>query len=332
MLNVAVVGLGWWGRILTQTLAKSSKIRVVALVDVNAESGAAFAAERGIPFTADYAEVLKNLEINAVVLATPHSLHEAQIVAAAKAGKHVFCEKPLCLTRESALRAVGAVRDAGLKIAIGHERRFEPPIADAMKLARDGSLGKLMHIEANFSHDIFAVLDETNWRMSKTESPAGGLTATLIHLMDLSISLFGQPENVRASCECLGGVVTNGDTLTALVKFENGCTATLNGFTHTPFFSRLAIFGSAGWVEIRDKAHVQAPEGWYYTTCFTGEKPKTIEYPVATPVLTNLETFADSIAGTAAYPNTPDQMVMNVSLLEAIVKASQSGAVVRIER
>ena len=149
--------------------------------------------------------------VDAVILATPHSLHEEQIIAAAGAGKHIFCEKPFCLNRASALRAM-----------------------EAMALARDGKLGPLMHIEANFSHDIFAALDETNWRLKTEESPAGGLTATLIHLMDLSISLFGQPDRVLASVECHGDVVKNGDTLTAQVKFENGRTASLNAFTHTP--------------------------------------------------------------------------------------------------
>lgn len=332
MLNTAIVGLGWWGKILTQTLSKSDKINVVKLADVDAEGGGAFAAEHGIGFTADYAEILADPAIDAVILATPHSLHEEQIVAAAQAGKHVFCEKPFCLNRASALRAMAAIEKAGVKVAIGHERRFEPPIVDAMTLARDGRLGALMHIEANFSHDIFAVLEGTNWRLKTDESPAGGLTATLIHLMDLSISLFGQPDRVLASCECHGGVVLNGDTLTAQVKFDSGRTASLNAFTHTPFYSRLAIFGSKGWVEIRDKAHVQAPEGWIYTTCFTDEKPTTIDYPVATPVLSNLEAFADAVAGQAPYPNTPEQIVMNVSLLEAIVKSTGSGEIVPVER
>lgn len=332
MLNAAIVGLGWWGKILTQTLSKSDKINVVKLVDVDAEGGAAFAAEHGIDFTTDYAAALSDGNVQAVILATPHSLHEEQIVAAAGAGKHIFCEKPFCLNRKSAVRAMDAIKQAGVQVAIGHERRFEPPIMDAMALARDGKLGKLMHIEANFSHDIFAVLDETNWRLKTDESPAGGLTATLIHLMDLSISLFGQPDNVRASVACHGDVVKNGDTLTALVKFENGRTASLNAFTHTPFFSRLAIFGSEGWAEVRDKAHVQAPEGWYFTTCFKDGKAKTVEYPVAAPVLTNLETFADAVAGTATYPNTPEHIVMNVSLLEAIVKATATDEIVRIER
>lgn len=332
MLNAAIIGLGWWGKILTQTLAASDKVTVVKLADVDAEGGAAFAAEHGIGFTTDFEAVLTDDGVDAVILATPHSLHEQQIIAAANAGKHVFCEKPFCLNRESALRAMAAIEKAGVKVAIGHERRFEPPIMDAMALARDGKLGALMHIEANFSHDIFAVLDETNWRLKTDESPAGGLTATLIHLMDLSISLFGQPDRVLASVECHGGVVKNGDTLTAQVKFENGCTASLNAFTHTPFFSRFAIFGSDGWVEIRDKAHVQAPEGWFFSSCFTNGNATTVEYEVAAPVLSNLECFADSIAGTATYPNTPEQIIRNVSLLEAIVTSTGSGKIVQIER
>ena len=332
MLNAAVIGLGWWGKILTQTLAPSDKITVVKLLDVDAEGGAAFAAEHGIDFTTDFAAVLADDNVDAVILATPHSLHEEQIIAAAGAGKHIFCEKPFCLNRASALRAMEAVEKAGVQVAIGHERRFEPPIMDAMALARDGKLGALMHIEANFSHDIFAVLDDTNWRLKTDESPAGGLTATLIHLMDLSISLFGQPDRVLASVECHGDVVKNGDTLTAQVKFENGRTASLNAFTHTPFFSRLAIFGANGWVEVRDKAHVQAPEGWFFTSCFTDGKAETVEYEVATPVLSNLECFADAIAGKADYPNTPEQIVRNVSLLEAIVKSATTEELVRIER
>ena len=332
MLNAAVIGLGWWGKILTQTLAPSDKITVVKLLDVDAEGGAAFAAEHGIDFTTDFAAVLADDNVDAVILATPHSLHEEQIIAAAGAGKHIFCEKPFCLTRASALRAMEAVEKAGVQVAIGHERRFEPPIMDAMALARDGKLGALMHIEANFSHNIFAVLDDTNWRLKTDESPAGGLTATLIHLMDLSISLFGQPDRVLASVECHGDVVKNGDTLTAQVKFENGRTASLNAFTHTPFFSRLAIFGANGWVEVRDKAHVQAPEGGIFTTCFTDGKAETVEYEVATPVLSNLECFADAIAGKADYPNTPEQIVRNVSLLEAIVKSATTDELVRIER
>ena len=83
---------------------------------------------------------------------------------------------------------------------------------------------------------------------------------------------------------------------------------------------------------MRDKAHVQAPEGWLFTTCFTDGKAETVEYEVATPVLSNLECFAAAIAGKADYPNTPEQIVQNVSLLEAIVKSAATDEIVKIER
>ena len=75
MLNAAIIGLGWWGKILTQTLAASNKITVVKLADVDAEGGAAFAAEHGIGFTTEFAAVLADDTVDAVILATPHSLH-----------------------------------------------------------------------------------------------------------------------------------------------------------------------------------------------------------------------------------------------------------------
>ena len=332
MLNVGIVGLGWWGKILTQTLENSQKIEVLKLSDIDAQAGSSFADVNQIPFTDKLTDLLSDDDLDAVILATPHSYHEEQIIAAAHAGKHVFCEKPFCLNRASALRAMEAVSKSEIQVAIGHERRFEPPIVDSMAMARTGKLGSLMHIEANFSHDLFSAFDNSNWRLNKAESPAGGLTATLIHLTDLSISLFGQPDRVLSSVECHGGLVSNGDTLTTQIKFQNGCTASLTALTHTPFFSRIAIFGSKGWVEVRDKAHVQAPEGWTLTTCLKDGRPQTTEYDVAAPVLANLENFADAIAGIKPYPNTPEQIIQNVSLLEAIVQSSEVGEVVTVER
>jgi predicted dehydrogenase len=85
----------------------------------------------------------------------PHSLHEAQVVSAAEAGKHVFVEKPLALSRDSAMRALRACNLAGVVLGLGHERRFEPPIIELRRLATSGTLGTLLQAEANFSHDRF---------------------------------------------------------------------------------------------------------------------------------------------------------------------------------
>src|SRR5262245_32176675 len=122
MLNVAVVGLGWWGRIVVDLLAGSDKLRVVRVADV-APAGEAFAAQRGLPFASSFEAVLRDADVQGVVLCTPHSQHTDQIVAAAHAGRHVFCEKPLSMTRADVLRAVAAVEAAGVALAVGHEKR-----------------------------------------------------------------------------------------------------------------------------------------------------------------------------------------------------------------
>ena len=107
MIRAAVAGLGWWGKHIVRRMRDSDALRVVAAIEAN-PALAGFAAEHGLAFTTDLAAVLRDPEIDAVILCTPHTLHAGQVLAAAAAGKHVFCEKPLALTRAGAERSVAA--------------------------------------------------------------------------------------------------------------------------------------------------------------------------------------------------------------------------------
>ena len=329
-MNIAVVGLGWWGRIIVQLARESDKLRVVRVVDVD-PLAASFAAQHGVPFSATFDAALADPTVQGVVLCTPHSQHTDQIVAAAQAGKHVFCEKPLSMTRRDVLRAVAAVEEAGVTLAVGHEKRFEPPIIELMRLLKSGALGTPLQVEANFSQDKFLTLDPGNWRLSGTEAPAGPMTATGIHLLDLSIGVFGAAETVLARVAQLGSGLTNGDTLAALVTFRSGGHALISAILATPFVGRFAVFGSQGWAEVRDKTHPEAPEGWTLTTCLRGERALSVDMPPAPAVLHNLEAFADAASGRAPYPVPREQMIANVSALEAIFRSVRSGAVETVE-
>ena len=329
-LPIAVVGLGWWGRTLAGLARQSSKLQLVRVADVDARA-ATCAAELGLPFSASFTEVLADPRVRGVVLCTPHSQHADQIVAAAQAGKHVFCEKPLALTRADALRALAAVEAAGVALAVGHEKRFEPPILSLMRMLESGALGTPLQVEANFSQDKFLALDADNWRLSDTEAPAGPMTATGIHLLDLAIGVFGPAESVLARVAQLGSGLTNGDTLAALVSFKRGGHALISAILATPFAGRFAVYGSQGWAEVRDQTHPEAPEGWTLTTCLRGERATTIEIPPAPAVLHNLEAFADAALGRAPYPVPRDQMIANVSALEATFRSARSGAVEVVE-
>src|SRR5262245_41678956 len=325
-LNIAVVGLGWWGRVIVPLAKTSAKLRLVAVADPD-PAAAEFAAREQVPLSKSYEELLRNPEVQAVVLCTPHTLHTDQIVSAAKAKKHVFCEKPLSLSRADVLKAVAACNENRVALAVGHEKRFEPPIQELLRMVKAGELGTPLQIEANFVQDKFLSLPADNWRLSAREAPAGPMTATGIHLLDLSVGVMGAAERVFASVRTLGSNLRNGDTLGILVNFRSGGNALLGAVLATPFDGRFAVYGSKGWAEVRDKAHPEAPQGWTLTTHPRGGPKQTREYPPAKAVAANLEAFADAAAGSAPYPVPQSQMIANVSALEAIFRSAESGRV-----
>ncbi|TWF59143.1 Gfo/Idh/MocA family protein [Neorhizobium alkalisoli] len=326
----ALVGLGWWGRKMASLVnAGGAEMHFVRGVDPNPEAQA-FAESMGLQFSADLEEALRDPNIEAVVLATPHSLHQEQIARVVAAGKHVFCEKPLDLTRAGAEASVKLCEAAGIVLGMGHERRFEPPIAEILAAAESGRLGRLLQIEANFSHDKFLNLDPSNWRLKADQAPAGGMTATGIHLTDLSVKLMGPAADVRVVCENLASKIPQGDTMSAHVRFAGGGSAYVSATLATPFISRFAIFGTLGWIEVRDKAHVEAPDGWVVTEGWK-DKPITIrEVAPAEPVRDNLRAFARAVRGKETYPITGNDMINNIALLEAIVRSAQSGALEKV--
>ena len=324
-LGVAIVGLGWWGRIIAPLLKESAKLKVVCGVDIRP------VALEGVRVLASYEEALRDPQVQGVVLCTPHTRHTEQIIAAASASKHVFCEKPLSMSRADVLRAVKACADNEVALAVGHEKRFEPPVQEVFRLAKAGELGTLLQLEANFSQDKFLSLEPDNWRMSQSEAPAGPMTATGIHLLDLAVGLLGPAQQVYARVRQLGSRLVNGDTLGILVTHKSGANSLISAVLATPFDGRLAVYGNKGWVEVRDKAHPEAPEGWVFTVKRRNAQPQSASFPPAKAVLANLEAFADAAAGRAPYPVPQDQMIANVSALEAVFRSVESGKVETVE-
>jgi len=327
-VGIALIGMGWWGKKMLKVLeAAPEEIRVVRAVEPNIETVRAICAERGVPLTADYADALADPQVEAVVLATPHALHGPQIEAAVAAGKHVLCEKPLAMDKAGAEKAVRLCSDAGLVLGTGHERRWEPPIADLLSKADAAELGRIHQIEANFSHDKFLGLDRNNWRLEADQAPAAGMTATGIHLLDLSVRLLGPAESVWCICEQLSSDLPQGDTVAAYIKFRGGGTSYISASLANPFISRFAVYGSKRWVEVRDKAHVEAPDGWIVTSAKAGGPIVSAEVPPAEPVKDNLVSFARAVRGADRYPITADQFVNTIALLEAVFASARSGKV-----
>src|SRR6187431_3370468 len=128
MLNAAMIGLGWWGKELVRSARTSQLMRFTRGVTLEPDTVRDFATEMSISIGTTYEDVLADKSIDAVVLATPHTRHSAQVEAAAAAGKHVFCEKPFALNVADAKAAIAACREAGIALGVGHNRRLWPSI------------------------------------------------------------------------------------------------------------------------------------------------------------------------------------------------------------
>ncbi|SFL49157.1 Gfo/Idh/MocA family protein [Geodermatophilus ruber] len=326
MIEVAVVGLGWWGRQVVAQLAGSARIRPVLGIDPE-PAGRARAEQLGLAAAADLHAALEDPRIDAVVLCSPHRFHADQIRAAAAAGKHVFCEKPFTTTAAEAEAALAAVAAAGVCVGVGHERRFEPPVVELRERCRAGDLGIPLVFEGNFSQDKFLALPPDNWRLSATEAPVGPLSATGIHLVDLAVSILGEPTEVWSRLATRATGFGNGDTLSVTLGFPDGATATLTAILTTPFHGRVCVLGSQGWMEIRDRSHPESPAGWDVTTTHRGGAREERFVPPSAAVRENLESFAVAVEGAAEYPIPPAQIAATVRAFEAITRSARSGAV-----
>ncbi len=311
MIHAGLVGAGRWGQTLVRSvLGNSDRIEFVRVVTRTPSKAADFAAETGLPIDDDFDALLADPGIDAVVLATPHSQHLGQIVSAAKAGKHVFVEKPLALDAASARAAFEATQNAGVILALGHNRRCLPAYIYLRKLIDDGALGQILHAEGNFSGPSAFRQAPGDWRASADETPAGGMTGKGIHITDLMISLLGPVSAVSTISR--RQVLSYGmdDTTLLALRFVSGQTGGLSTITATPDDWRLQVYGTDGWAEIRDEYHFRMRLRDGETTSVEFDK-QDCEHAI-------LEWFADTVETGRPWAVSEMEAVANTALLETV--------------
>ncbi len=315
MLNAAVIGLGWWGKELVRSVQDTSKlIRFSRAVTLEPEQAQEFAAEAGLALSASYDDVLADPKIDAVVLATPHSLHRRQVEAAAAAGKHVFCEKPFALTLADAKAALAACRKAGVALGVGHNRRLWPSIRRMRELMDEGRFGTLMHAEGHFSHDWLANQPAGDWRSAPEETKAGAVTGMGIHLIDCFSFLVGPLRRIAALSTRRTLPLASGDTTAALFEFKIGATGTIATTLKTPYLWRLAIYGSDLWAESLSETRI--------ATRRSGGGIETIELDKINSVGLNLESFARAALGEGKYQIDDEGILHTVAALDSLFRST----------
>lgn len=324
MLNAAIIGLGWWGKNLVDAVQdKSERIRFIHGVSKEPEAVREFASRHEFRLSTGLQAALDDTRVEAVVLATPHSLHADQIVHVANAGKPVFCEKPLALKRVDAERAVAACRRAGVPIGVGQNKRFWPSMRELVKVVRSGVLGRLLHIEGHYSNENSSKFFSA-WRDDPHETPGAGMTGTGIHLLDAFSALGGPAREVNAQLVTTRSAPDPLDTVSVLFKFETGLSGILGAVRATPIYWRVHVFGDAGNAEALGETEV--------VLRMKGAEPERRTFEQIDSLRAELEAFADAVAGRAPYPITPQEMVDTVAAFEASIQSIENGGPVRIPR
>lgn len=340
MIRAAIVGMGWWGKTLVESVADSDRIRFVAgATRARTPDLEAFASAQRLRLIEGFDAVIADRGIDAIVLATPHSSHTQQVAAAAAAGKHVFCEKPFALAKADAETAVAATRRAGVTLGLGYNRRFHPEMTRLRNQIRSGELGTILHLEATMTVPNGLLLKPDAWRANRDETPCGGLTPLGVHAIDGMIDLCGPIDEVYCQSFRRAIAVDGDDTTSVLFRMKGGMSGYLGTMMATgPGFS-FQVFGSKGWVRFEGMTHVAGASSEERRTRLFGTckfqpvkgEPQVWQAATLDIVKTSLEAFADAVEGRSTFPIPVDEMIHGVAVTEAIVRSAQTHAVVQVD-
>ena len=316
MISTAIVGLGRWGRNLVEASLGHERIAIVRAVEPDIGNARNFCAKHHLELGDDLDAVLADRGIDAVLLATPHSLHPAQVTACVAARKQVFCEKPLALHRADAARMFAACRDAGVILAVGHNRRFWPSMRALRDIVASDELGTLLHIEGHNSNENSQSIT-AGWRLSEAESPGGGLTGAGLHVLDTFVSMLGPVRQISAQLHSREPGPPPLDTAMLMMDFVNGITGTLSTIRATPFYWRVHVFGTKGSAEVLDETTL--------IRRVSNSKPMRHTLPAIDVLRAELDAFTDAIEDKRAFPVPEADVLATLAAFEAALRSMQSG-------
>ncbi len=334
MIRAAIVGLGRWGRSLVGAVAgKSDDIRFVLATTRSPANAVEFCRDNEITLVSNYETILRDPEIDAVVLATPHSLHQAQALAAAAARKHIFVEKPLTLDLPSARQVADAARKSGVVLAVGLSRRFHPSIGAVRACLKDGRLGRVVAMVAQHTTSTAQFVAPDNWRAAPDEAPGGAFTAVGVHALDHMIEFAGPVRDLR----CVTARNYPGrsdDTTTVMLRFEGGATGLLFCSVATATNFEFTVYGTSGLAEVSRadlSGFLFAPAATAAPTGLVTAPPDQVtEYPGFDMLHAELTAFAHAIRDGQAYPVPIADVLHGMAVFDAVVRSAKTGEIVTL--
>lgn len=339
-VKVGIVGLGRWAKVLTRAAVPSDKIKIVAAFSRSEEKRAAFAREMSVPAAPDMKTLLANPEIKGVILTVPNEQHLPMAEQVAKAGKHVYTEKPIANTLEDGLRIAALQAQYGVGVTVGHSARLMASIREIKKRIDAGELGRVAFMEANFSNERALELTPQTWRWYKDRAPGGPLSQLAIHQFDVLHYLGGEISEVASMASKLSPVGAEVDDQSmTLMKFADGKIGYVGSCWTSPGIFAVRVFGSQGLMHFEiDFGAWDTPGRLHESATLYIQRGKSgyarreqIEVPPSDMFRAELEMFADSIAGGTPGELTADNGNVALAVVYGALRSiSHGGQAVKI--
>ena len=316
MIKAASIGLGWWSDELAKSIqGKSKKIKIVSCYSKNKKKRIDFSKKYKTNYHDSYMAILKDPKIDAVILTTPHSLHSKHAIKAMQNRKHVFVEKPMATKFLDAKKMYLAAKKYKKILSVGHNRRYSSVFDFINNLNRQRKIGKILHIDSNFSAPGAMRYKKKFWRANRKESPGGAIAGLGIHMIDLMCYFGGKVKSVQSLVKKYAVKVNIDDTTSALFELKN-CTGNLTTIFACPYTSTFNIFGTNMNIfsEVdKNKIKLVNKNG----------RIKNLNLANKNTLFLELQEFADSCKNKIKYRIKNSEAAHNVNVMEAIVKSSK---------
>lgn len=345
-VRIAAVGVGRWANVLADAYVTSDVVKLVTCFNRSAEKGQAFAAKYGCEYDESLEQLLRRDDIEGVIVTVPNDHHADVIEQVARAGKHVYVEKPIAVDLAEALRIQRVVEETGITFMCGHSARRLGGLREIKAMKESGALGDVSMIEAVFSNERGLELKPGDWRGNPEKSPGGPLTQLGVHQIDNMQYLLGPVKRVFTIGKPMFTKVSNDTVLQTMMEFESGALGYLGTNWACPGSFTVNVYGTTA------NLFYELDFSWWSNSDLTDEHSQLtkVEFehlgddpdnrilskgPVAFARTNHLrdeiDEFAQAIRGEATVEVGAEAAVMNVAVVLAAVKSARENRPVEIK-
>jgi predicted dehydrogenase len=339
-VNLGIVGLGRWAKVLARAVAKSDKLKIVAGYSRSEDKRRAFEQEFGAAAMPDLKTLLAKPEIRGVIITVPNEQHLPIAAEVAKAGKHVYTEKPIAATLEDGIEIAALEARYGVTVTVGHSARLQGSIRRIREAIDAGELGRVSFMEANFSNWRGLELTPDTWRWYKARAPGGPLSQLAIHQFDILHYLGGEIVEASSIASKLSpvGAEVDDQSMTVL-RFADGKLGYVGSSWTSPGIFSVRVFGSKGLMHSEtDFSTWDMPSKLHLSSALYIQRGKdgygkreALQVPESDMFAAELEMFAESCRTGKANELTAHNGNVAVAVVDAALRSiAANGQSIRI--